>query len=372
MTSSPRDDALAGLVGELAGSAEQALDRMESERPLPAQALPGAAAAVAAIDDADGTDIACAGSLSLVDAAGRPLELEQRQAADEGTLFDLASVTKTVTALTALRLIDAGALDPEAPVAEHLDAPHAAITPRHLLTHTSGLPPVMPLWRVPGGRRGRMAAVRSAPLVTAPGEAHAYSCIGYILLGQVIEQVTGRTLPRVARDLVLDPAGMGTASWDQVPPESAAATELQEDPPRGLVRARTHDETAWSIGGAGNAGLFSAVRDVIALGRVLAGRERTPLLSAQARRLLSTDQLPAGISTGASWRQAFGPRIGHDLGDGAAAPQLIGHPGFTGTSVLADPRTGRVAVLLTTRVHPRREQFSVERARQRMARLLVS
>ncbi|MGP9538940.1 serine hydrolase domain-containing protein [Brachybacterium sp. AOP43-C2-M15] len=342
--------------------------------PLEPAPREGAVAAVAAVErPGHGTARALAGVTALFDADGSALPGDSAEITPvrEDTLFDLASVTKVVTALTAATAIDEGLLDPEAPVAEHLPSPHPAITARHLLTHTSGLPPVMPLWQIPGGRRARLAAVPQASLVTEPGTAHAYSCIGFILLGALLEELTGTCLPELARERVLDPAGASDAGW--VPSAGsaarAAATEHQEDPPRGLVRGTTHDETAWSLGGAGNAGVFATLEGALALGRVLAGTAPGPELSPAVRTLMTTDQLPAGVSTGAPWTQGFGLRVGQETAPGTMLPQVVGHPGFTGTSVLADPGSGAVAVLLTNRVHPRRSRFTVDGSRRELARI---
>lgn len=273
-----------------------------------------ASAAVAAVDrPATGGIRAVGGTTALFAADGTHLEDDHEVTpVQQDTLFDMASVTKVVTALTAATLIDDGLLDPEMPVADCTDSPHPEITVRHLLTHTSGLPPVMALWKVDGGREPRIAAISRARLDAAPGTAHSYSCVGFILLGTLMEGLTDTPLPELARVRVLDPAGAATAQWAPTGDEAAlaAATEYQDDPPRGLVRGSTHDETAWSLGGAGNAGLFATLDDTLALGRALIGRGPGPSLSAEVRKLLMTDQLPPGLSTGAPWMQAFGLRVG--------------------------------------------------------------
>lgn len=358
------------LVGDLTSAARSA--------PPGVAVVEGAAAAVAAVDRAEGRSRAVAGSTALFGADGTRLADGSAQITPvgEGTAFDMASVTKVVTALTAATLIDEGLLDPESPVAEYLLAgppasPHPEITVRHLLSHTAGLPPVMPLWQIDGGREDRLAAIGRAELTAAPGTAHAYSCIGFILLGVLLEGLTDTPLPELARRRVLDPAGAMTAGWapSQDVAAEAAATEYQDDPPRGLVRGSTHDETAWSLGGSGNAGLFATLEDALAIGRVLAGRAPGPRLSTSVRELLTTDQLPAGVGTGAPWRQGFGLRIGQEIAPGSLLPHVVGHPGFTGTSVLADPATGTVAALLTNRVHPRRTRFTVDHSRRELARI---
>lgn len=292
----------------------------------------------------------------------------------EQTLFDMASVTKVAAALTAATLIDDGLLDLDAPVHEVLGerVPDPRITARMLMTHTAGLSPTLPLWTGDGDRETRLDRIAAAPLRSEPGTAHAYSCIGFILLGLLCEQLGGAPLPQLARTRVLSPAGANGAHWlpDESRAPQCAATEIDTATPRGLVQGIVHDETAWSTGPVGNAGLFATVADALALGRALAGR--TDLrLSPATWELLRTDQLGDDIPVDGTWRQGLGLRIGHDLPNGSTALQFVGHPGFTGTSVLADPTSGAVGVLLTNRVHPHRDLHTVLRARRLVASLLL-
>lgn len=365
----------------------------------------GASAAVAAIArPGRPVAIAAAGTTTLPGWCDPPVPAATRSVV-ESTLFDLASTTKLVTALTAATMVDDGRLDLDAPVREALGdpVPHGAITARHLLTHTAGLPPTMDLAALPGGPSARRDAVRRALPAAAPGAAHAYSCIGFVLLGLLLERLGGAPLPALARDRVLGPAGADGAMWHVSPADRGrcAATEVQDDPPRGLVVGEVHDETAWSltraegphdehppggtavvpaaeasradpVAGAGNAGVFATARDALALGAVLAGTARAPRLSAAMVRALCTDQLGPAVATGEAWRQGLGTRIGQELPEGHVAEHLVGHPGFTGTALLADPRSGAVGVLLTNRVHPHRDRFTVTGARRRLAALLVA
>lgn len=321
-----------------------------------------------------------AGRTVSAEADGRPLAPDDPRGASvtEHTLFDLASVTKVITTLTAATLIDDGTLDLSSPACAYLPpgaVPDPRITVRHLLTHTSGLPPTMPLWRIDGTREEKLQAIGGAELASEPGERHAYSCIGFILLGRILEEIGGQTLPDLARERVLDPAGAHDVVWGPVDPATAAATEYAEDPPRGLVRGEVHDETAWSIGGVGNAGAFGTVRGALALARVLAGTSPGPRLSPATRSLLGTDKLGDAIPTGAPWRQGLGLRVGQALPEGAEPAVLrsvVGHPGFTGTAIWGDARTGTAAVLLTNRVHPHRESSDITAARAAFAQVVLA
>jgi CubicO group peptidase (beta-lactamase class C family) len=389
------DDLVAPTVPGSGIDLPQQLERSGSPQAGPPSPLEAAPAAVAAVADPDGPlHVAAAGRTIAFDADGALLD--DREAADRGalpvspdTVFDMASVTKVVTTLTVATLARDGLIDLDAPAERYVDVPDAHILVRHLLTHTAGLPPVMDLCHVEGGREERFDAIARTALRAAPGTHHDYSCIGFLLLGRICETVGGAPLPVLARERVLAPAGADTAGWMRPVPEASqvpstaeqpldiAATEYQDDPPRGLVQGTVHDETAWATGGVGNAGLFASVSDMIAIGRVLAGVNRAVSIPTEIRRQMSTDRLP-GIarpegadapSTGVSWAQGLGLRVGQALPDGRVLPRVLGHPGFTGTSVSADPDTGRVAVLLTNRVHPWRSWFTVERSRPRLAEI---
>lgn len=314
------------------------------------------------------------------DGSALPADDPRSLPVSRSTLFDLASVTKIVTTLVAATFLDEGALDLDASVHAYLPAravPDARITVRQLMTHTSGLPPVLPLWRIEGSREAKLDAIGQAPLIAEPGTRHAYSCIGFITLGRILETLGGASLPELARERVLTPAGThasgeeNIATWwlDAQALRRTAATEYGITPPRGLVQGEVHDETAWSLGGAGNAGLFADIDGALSLGAVLAGTAQNPVLSASVRTLLSTDLLGDEVPTDAPWRQGLGLRVGQVMPDGRLLSRVIGHPGFTGTAIWADPETGTVAALLTNRVHPDRERFGLSGAREEFCSL---
>lgn len=339
----------------------------------------GAGAVAVAVAHPDhGTLRAIGGRTAFLAADGTPLPEGDPASlpVTADSLFDLASVTKVTTTLVAATFVDAGTLDLDAPVRALLgeDAvPDPRITARHLLTHTSGLPATLPLWRLDGDRETRLDAIGRAALDAEPGARHAYSCLGFLVLGRLLERMGGAALPELARTRVLEPAGARTATWwpDPAARAAAVATEHMTDPARGLVRGEVHDETAWSIGGAGNAGLFASIGDALAIARVLAGTAPGPALSAGTRALLLTDQLGDVPSTGQPWRQGLGLRIGQRLPDGRVLTHVAGHPGFTGTAIWADPRTGVSAALLSNRVHPRRDVFGIAGIRERFAELAL-
>ncbi|MFJ5520955.1 serine hydrolase domain-containing protein [Streptomyces griseoluteus] len=281
--------------------------------------------------------------------AGRPVTTD--------TVFDLASLTKVVATTTAvLRLADTGALALDEPVHRHLpdfaagdDKVRREVTVRHLLSHASGLPPHRDLWKLPGDRASRLAAVLAEPLETPPFTAVRYSDLGFILLGEIVATVSGQPLDAAVQELVLDPLGLTATRY--LPPaqwrERTAATEV---PPGGAPRCGVvHDENAECLGGvAGHAGLFGTGPD---LARYLRDcwLSRDALLSPRIREEALRPQ-----TEGLDGARGLGWTLPGDTWDHMSPswpPTGAGHTGFTGTSLALDPASGIWVVLLTNAVH---------------------
>ncbi|WP_247828195.1 serine hydrolase domain-containing protein [Arthrobacter antioxidans] len=313
-----------------------------------------------------------------------PLSANERVTAQAETVYDLASVTKVVSALTLLALVGEGVLDLDRPIGAHLPSfrvgERSSITLRHLLTHTSGLPGTWDGWRTVPARPGRdalLADILSLPLAATPGTAFAYSCVGFTVAMALAEEATGQPWPELVTAKVLDPLAAldpRAASLTFGPDRSAcAATELQVVPVcgsvRGMVRGEVHDETAWALGGAvANAGLFGTASAVLALGTVL--RDRAEALVPEALAVeLWQDQLPRilGSHRGPGFGHGLGLRIGQREWMGAHGRTARGHNGFAGTSLLMDRDRGVVVVLLTNRVHPSREHNAMAGFRSALA-----
>ncbi|WP_059005756.1 serine hydrolase domain-containing protein [Streptomyces specialis] len=252
------------------------------------------------------------------------------------TVFDIASLSKLFTATVAVCLAERGAFALDEPV-------WRGVTAKALLTHTSGLPAVIDLGPYPDDA-ARLAAIDALPLT--PGR-RVYSDLGFIVLGTVLERVAGRPLDALVAELVTGPLGMTDTGYRPGPAvhHRVAATEDQPWTGRGVVRGTVHDENAYHLGGvAGHAGLFSTARDLAVLaGTVLDGGWYGPV------RILGEAWTRRMTREGLGWQP--GPR---DWMGALASPAASGHTGFTGTSLLVDPVTGVVLVLLTNRVHPTR------------------
>ncbi|MFE5335263.1 serine hydrolase domain-containing protein [Isoptericola sp. NPDC056573] len=283
------------------------------------------------------------------------------------TRFDLASVTKAFVALAAATLVDDGLLDLDAPAREVLDVPatSSGATARHLLTHTAGLRPTALAWRTTADPDAVLADALGPP-VAPPGTAHAYSCLSFIALGRVLEELAGERLDRVVARRVGAPLGAAGLRWSPVDVVDAADVAPTEP---GTPTGRVHDELAAATARpVGNAGLFGTLDDVARLAALVADRGaaggRQVVSEASWRALVEPDDVAR--RAGAPWGQALGLRLG-DPGFMVSGDQ-VGHAGFTGTSFVVDLATGATAVLLTNRVHGGRASSVVAR-RRRLAAL---
>lgn len=266
------------------------------------------------------------------------------------TPFDLASLTKLFTAVAAVQQIERGTLGIDARVGAYLPDFHAAaahgITVRELLTHTSGLRPELPLYDCADDEE-RWEMLRSEIPIGVPG-TYTYSDLNLLLLQQVLERITGRTLDVLVHDGITRPLGMTATGFGPCP--GAAATEYQRRPwakaDRGMLRGVVHDENAWALGGvAGHAGLFSTAHDLAIFSRaLLTGGAYGParIVGPDFVELLLTPP-GLGFEVDQPWF------MGELAGRGA-----VGHTGFTGTSLVLDPATDTFVILLANTVHPRR------------------
>lgn len=294
--------------------------------------------------------------------------------ATEGCYWDLASLTKPIVATAIFSLIEDGLLTLEQTVGEtqtNYADDGSMITVGQLLTHTSGLPGGVPLFRTCSSTDEMLDAVRKLPLSSPPGERCEYSSPGFILLGQIAEEVTGQPLNEVVQDRILRPLGMMDTSFGVPFHELAHAVATENDPWRGhVVQGEVHDENAKVIGkAAGHAGIFSTLPDMERFAHAVAlasQGEETEIIGCEAFRLMTS------LQTGESKdRWAHGWMIAGDHLHGRSAGTRIsssgfGHTGFTGTSLWVDPSSGRYSLLLTNRVHPTRHGDSIENVRIRM------
>jgi CubicO group peptidase (beta-lactamase class C family) len=304
-------------------------------------------------------------AVKYADFQGTELPADQQVDMRTDTIFDMASVSKLFTSIVVMQQVERGRIDLDRPVWTYL-APFKkngkeAVTVRQLLTHTSGLPSWIALWRLYPTIETRIQATLEVAPQAPPDTRYTYSDLNLITLGVLAEQVSGKPLDDLVRDGITEPLGMVDTGYN--PPASKldriAATEYESAPPRGIVRGSVHDENAWSLGGvAGHAGIFSTASDLAILCQAILNGGRY-----DRHKILSRESVEAMIT---NYNQAF-PNNSHGLGfelnqiwymSGLSSPSTAGHTGFTGTSLVIDPLSRTFVVLLTNRVHPSRDWSS--------------
>jgi CubicO group peptidase (beta-lactamase class C family) len=304
---------------------------------------------------------------------------EQQIAATTDTIYDMASVSKLFTVTAFMQQVERGRVALDTPVARYLPdfaaGGKADITPRHLLTHSSGLPADRPFYSLYPTIPERFAAALATPVLagTSPGAQYLYSDIGIICLGLLVEHLTGKRLDQAVHAAVIDPLGLKNTGYNPDPrlKPRIAATEYEDYVGRGMVWGSVHDECAWGFGGiAGHAGIFSTVDDMAVFAQMyLNGGQyngRRILRESTVRQML--------VNYNAHLEDAF-PDSDRGLGfeldktnwmGALASPVSFGHTGFTGTSIAVDPLSRTFLILLTNRVHPTRDWGANTQSRRAM------
>jgi CubicO group peptidase (beta-lactamase class C family) len=286
----------------------------------------------------------------------------------DSTYWDLASITKVVaTAASAMRLVDRGKLDLDAPVRRYLPRFSGGlknqVTVRMLLDHTSGLKSYAPLYKKARGKRSRMVALLYAqPLVRAPGDSAEYSDFNAMLLGLVIESVTGKPLDQVAEREVWGPLGMEHTRFripSRLKPRTVPSGIWRGHPVPGDV----NDQNAAAFGGvAGHAGVFATASDLARFAQVWLrdglGPEGQWVRPATMHTFLSKTPNSGSRLLGWDTPEFDGeePSIFGTLISKAA----YGHTGLTGTQVWIDPTNDLFMVFLTNRAFDPKARDSVK------------
>jgi uncharacterized protein YbbC (DUF1343 family) len=272
------------------------------------------------------------------------------------TVFDIASLTKVVATTTAvMELVQRGEVRVNDPVAKYL--PEFAqngkddITVRQLLTHFSGLTEDLDLTQPWQGEATAYRMAFSQPPVISPGSRFLYSDINFIVLGALVEKVSGMPLDAYTSKHTFQPLGMTHTRY--LPPKAwlPKIAPTQYDEQNHMLRGIVHDPTARRMGGvAGHAGVFSTADDLSKFAQALLNG--SSILAPAMVEKMTTPQQPPNAQTlrGFGWDidSPFSSNRGDLLPVGS-----FGHTGFTGTSLWIDPTTRTYIILLTNAVHPR-------------------
>jgi CubicO group peptidase (beta-lactamase class C family) len=274
------------------------------------------------------------------------------------TVFDLASLTKPVaTAASVMVLLEQGKLRLSDRVAEQLrpfgQNGKEKITVENLLLHTGGLVADNPEADYRDGRDKALERVHALTPEAAPGERFTYSDVGFIVLGELVEKVSGTSLDVFAHKHVFAPLGMNETAFrpgDKLK-ERAAPTVKRDG--RWLA-GEVHDPRAAGLGGvAGHAGLFATADDLAVFAQMIlngGSYNGKRALSPLTVRLMTTPRtVPGGL-------RAYGWDVStsYSANRGELFPrgESFGHTGFTGTSLWLDPASKTAVIFLSSRLHP--------------------
>ena len=287
------------------------------------------------------------------------------------TMYDLASMTKVVATTSALmRLYDEGRIGLDDSVVRYLpefgNHGKESIRIRNLLVHNGGLPPFKRLFLTCSSAAQALDSVYQTDLIYPTGDSTVYSDFDFIVLGKVVERISGTTLDNYADSVFFAPLGMTRTMFrpDSSLRSNIAPTEFDALLRKQLVWGVVHDENAHILGGvSGHAGLFSTASDLAVLMQMLTnggkyGGKRylkpetialfTAKQSEKSTRALGWDTKTVN---------------GYSTAGTLFSEHSFGHTGFTGTSVWADPDRKVVTIFLTNRVYPTRANNKIAKVR---------
>ena len=278
------------------------------------------------------------------------------------TVFDLASLTKPVaTATSVMKLIAEGLLSPDQKVSDVLPefGKHGKdeITIGDLLLHVGGLIPDNSLRDYRDGIQNSWKNICELKPIAVPREKFAYTDVGFIVLGKVVERVSKQPLDQYAQQHIFTPLGMSETTFNPSADlkKRTAPTEQRDGQ---WIKGEVHDPRAHLLQGvAGHAGLFSTADDLTRYGQQMlsiAGNEEsipfpksTFKMMTRPRDVHRASQTIGTRTYGWDHRSPYSSNRGDQLSDSA-----FGHGGFTGTVMWIDPDSDRVFIFLSNRLHP--------------------
>ena len=292
-------------------------------------------------------------------ALGHRARIPGRETMTLDTLFDVASLTKVLaTATSILILVEEGKVSLTDPVSKYLPGfaqyGKGPITVVQLLTHFSGLRPDLDLDQPWEGYETAIELAFQEKPISPPGERFIYSDINYIVLAEMVREVSGQYLNEFSARRIFGPLGMTKTRF--LPPpqvhDQIAPTDFRDDQ---LLRGGVHDPSTARMGGvAGHAGVFSTVEDTAIYAQMILNGGRyngVRILAPLSILQMTTPQSPVGAT---DWRG-----LGFDIRTPFSGPRgdlfpvgSFGHTGFTGTSLWIDPFSEVFVILFTNRVHP--------------------
>jgi uncharacterized protein YbbC (DUF1343 family) len=273
------------------------------------------------------------------------------------TLFDMASLTKPLaTATSVMILVERGQLRLQDKVADLIPEFAAngkqGITVEQLLIHSAGLIPDNPVDDYGDGWASAKAKICELAPIAPPGTKFKYSDVGFIVLGKIVELISGKSIDRFANDEIFAPLGMDETGYrpaEELKVRAAATEKRDGDWLVGVV----HDPRAALMGGvAGHAGLFSTARDLATYAQMMLHHgswQGARILGAATASEMTRSRNIDGNKRGLGWdmKSVYSKNRGETM-----SGRAFGHGGFTGTAMWIDPELDLFVIFLSNRLHP--------------------
>ncbi|MFM7184343.1 MAG: exo-beta-N-acetylmuramidase NamZ domain-containing protein [Planctomycetota bacterium] len=296
--------------------------------------------------------------IAMLKAYGRRAVAPADEPMTTDTVFDLASLTKPVATATAvMKLVEEGRLRLSDPIATHIPEFAAngkeKLTVLDLLTHQSGLIADNPIEDYAAGPATALERIWALAPLHPPATKFIYSDVNFIVLGQLVERITGESVADFSRRATFVPLGMTETGYlPSAPLRARCAPTEQRD--GAWMRGDVHDPRCWKLGGvAGHAGLFGTATDLARYATMmLAGGtfDGARVLAPETVAMMTRGwRVPGGGARGLGWdkRSPLSSNRGDLLSESA-----FGHGGFTGTALWIDPGLDLYVIFLSNRVHP--------------------
>jgi len=297
------------------------------------------------------------GHIVYHEAFGHRQLVPETQPMLKDTVFDMASLTKPIaTSTCVMTLVEQNLVDLQAPVAKYIPEFAANgkqdITVQQLLVHSGGLIPDNSIKDYQGTVAESFEKIHALPTYVEPGTKFVYTDVGFIVLAELIERVTGKNVHEYSQQVLFEPLGMQETGY--LPPEErqqrAAVTQERDGKP---MRGQVHDPRAFALGGiAGHAGLFSTASDLTLYCQMMINggswNGKTILKLDTVALMTAPVEVSSGLRTlGWDMKSPYSSNRGDLFSDSA-----FGHGGFTGTSMWIDPEQQLFVIFLSNRVHP--------------------
>lgn len=294
------------------------------------------------------------------------------------TVFDLASLTKPLaTALSVMLLYEEHELKLNDRIEKFLSSFENRVngkkTIRQLLMHTSGIPAWYPVYLLSKKER-----IRFFSQTNTNRKEVIYSCLGYIILGQIIEKIAGQRLDQFCRARIFEKMELKNTRFGPIPDQAAvAATEFGNEHEKiksaaygdisrvrwrnYLIKGQVHDGNSFYgyDGVAGNAGLFSNVPDLVNYTRAYLEGE---IVKPSTYKMMTKDGTGGKEQRGLGWMINPYPKL--------LSPDAFHHTGFTGTMLLIDPDRELIVIFLTNAIHPKVRLGVMPRIRRRVIEIV--